>query len=170
MRLPRGLRSRILLGLIRFPDPTRLVYKGERRMGERKIARWWKRSDWRAPRSWLSSRGYGFFAIALKAAPGVRTRREITMGATPPRLWQADAPPEASKPRIGVKIVQTRVRGQINGQIIAPIPVRPLQPGKRLIFFAEARVNDGDVVGRDIGARRQFFQMVQHLPRFRLVP
>src|SRR5438477_2015931 len=76
----------------------------------------------------------------------------FTMDAIPARLWQADSPPEASKPRVGVKIVQTRVRGQINGQIIAPILVRPLQPGKPLIFFAEARVNDGEVVGRDIGA------------------
>jgi hypothetical protein len=94
-------------------------------------------------------------------------RREISMGSIPAPLWQADASPEVRKPWVGVKIVQTRVCGQIDGQIIAPMLVRPLQPGERLIFFAEARVNDSDVIGRDIAARRQLFQMIQHPLRFR---
>ena len=61
-----------------------------------------------------------------------RVRREISVGAIPARLWQADAPPEAGKPRVGVKIVQTRVSGQINGQIIAPILVCSLTSRARI--------------------------------------
>ena len=112
-------------------------------MGEREIAKLAGDLNGRAGRVGSCRRGQGS-RLPTRAMPHrvFRVRREISVGAIrwaiPAQLWQADAPPEAGKPRVGVKIVQTRVRGQINGQIIAPILVCSLQPGERLVFFTEA--------------------------------
>src|SRR5262249_33684217 len=45
---------------------------------------------------------------AVSKSAGRRTPASVLVS---PRLWQADAAPKADKPRIGVEIVQTRVRG-----------------------------------------------------------
>ncbi len=53
-----------------------------------------------------------------------------------------------------MEFVQTRVRGQIHGQQVRPFFVGLLEPREGLILFAQSRINDRDVVGRDVTARR----------------
>src|SRR5271156_2992679 len=68
-------------------------------------------------------------------------------------LRQPDAALEINKARVGVEAIQTRVRGQINGQKIRPLLVSPIEPGEYLVLFSQACINDCPAVRRDVVVR-----------------
>ena len=78
-------------------------------------------------------------------------------------LRQTDAPQKVGKARIVADSVQTSVCRRINGQIVRPVRISPIEPCEGLIFVSQTYVNHRDVVRRDVVVRGKRFQMIQHL-------
>src|SRR5258706_6165125 len=82
---------------------------------------------------------------------------------------KVDAPQQVREPRVGAQAVESLLHFEVN-QPVGAFVISLLQPGERPILLAQAGIDGGDLVGRDIPPLSELLQLGNALLRFSSLP